>query len=850
MIDAFSIVVVDLALPVHVVTLTLVWTVCMLIILVRCSRTTTTTTKSELRKAYHLAKKELQIVQQASMDVSTIQLFFPAETFQYESCFASSTWLDHHNPLEILSRILRVLLQWTTTVRMTKKVLVQKLLRPYQKDNQHHQHDHDHDNRMILILQLVQRIQSPPSSSFRNSKVVQNQYQYHEHRLHVLGCALWFRFHIQAKLFVTNQDLVELLLACQPYQQSYPSSSSSSLHNDHDNTNNNNNHGLSFMNQTLEWAVLPNMDRLVIRYCLDALAYVMRGPGASHNVMPEEIIILLLDCILQTYKTMDTSPWTRELDQHQQQEQSWTEKDPEVMVEVSAKGISRTDDGAHHGRNTSSSTRTHLAEEKEDLLPLLFDTAVSSTEKNETTSRQQPQQLKPLLFQNSQQQAKRIFGYLHLLGVFLSDNNKNATDNYSRCLVVGEHCTMDQQQQQYDKEERITPLPSYFFTIRPGILQVPKVPPPHCALWTKIFATRLLDNLHNNNCSSSSSSSSSLYHYCHHNLPSLLIHLGCYAQASQLLHTNQTFATNRRQTMGLTRTIETFVSDYEHLHQSMRLALVLLPDNKIMGNTITSPTIQWLCVQTLAIACSALDPSSLSLSSSSSSSRSNKKDCQQEIAKACYQMGIFAVHQQQHQQQQSAVVGDHQQIIMRLLQDGRRLQLLVLEATCRLLAKSIQNLGTTLYIREKTFQPKKNRKEMGANRFRSTSHLGTTLSSSTNCFAVSQQLVDAIATTCQDYKGHTTDTTIAEVATCICQALVKGWRELLPSLHVASPDPTADGVGFRTKLVMDQWHQSKEAFRLFADFQVALCSHLPCSEAQGTATNDFLEALSDAEGIL
>jgi hypothetical protein len=667
--DSLSLV--ALALPLALI---LAWIVlCLFIVIhVHCSRT------AELRIALRLAKKELHIVKQASMDVSTVHLF-PSDT-----TFDSLLWA----------------LQILTTVIPTRKE--EHSLPQLHRD--HHRH---------LLIHLLQRIRSPCSFCV----------EYQEHRLHVLGCALWFRLHVHQELFTT--EALEDLLASRPW---------------HDKVNGNNTTvlGLSFMNETLLWAVLP-LDRPMIRYCLGALAWAMRAPNqfasfhqrqavGSHSIsLPGEVITLLLDCILQSYK------------------------------------------------DTRARQRT---DECEGLLPPQYA---------EPNDKDMP------IFQYPQ--AMRVSGYLHLLGVFLSDD----TDNYSEGLGEDDH----------DKNDRAKPPVSYF-SLRPGILEEHKVPPPNCALWIKTFATRLLANV--NYCSSSSSS------FLCQNLPFLLIHLGCYAQASQLLHANQNFATDRWQMMGLKTTVEAFVLEWEWLDHCMRQAL-LVPES-MRDN---SPTSQWLCEQTLSIAARELDPSTRCCS------------CLQEVAKACYRMGIFAVHHQQS-------VGNYQ--AKRLLQDGRRLQVLVLEARCRMLAKSIQNLGITLHIREAVQAKKKNK--TGATS-RTESNPESTLRA-TKCFVVSKMLVDSIVQTCQDHKDRITDTTIVEVATCLCKALLQGRRELHPFFHAVAPDPT-DGVGFRTKRLIHHWHKSKEASHLFADFQVALCSHLPCTEAQSTGTTNFLKALSYIDGI-
>jgi hypothetical protein len=66
--------------------------------------------------------------------------------------------------------------------------------------------------------------------------------------------------------------------------------------------------GIIFMNETIAWAVLP-LDRPIIRYCLEALAWAMRAPNeppcqhvivGSHK-LPGEILTHLLEWILQSY---------------------------------------------------------------------------------------------------------------------------------------------------------------------------------------------------------------------------------------------------------------------------------------------------------------------------------------------------------------------------------------------------------------------------------------------------------------------------------------------------------------------------------------------------------------------
>ena len=664
------------------------------------------------------------------------------------------------------------------------------------------------DPRNRLLEKLLHCLQAPKTSDNH-----QPQSHHHMERLQLLGGALHCRqkgygdegcrniealselleaIHPTSTIIIENQNK-ELSMGCQESCVAFS--------------------GLPFMDAVIEWAILPR-DRTAMRACLEGISMCTQSlskedtkcraialPGST--CWPEEVWTILIQEIIQC--------------QQREQSADTTPVDPSPQVITNTKSTNTDEDA----RATNSYSET---------APLLVNKASSTTATNNNSKIDHDREstLKPC--------TTRMLGYLYSLNILV----KSAATILSDEKIGDKNNSIQYANRNTTKVE-----------LRPGVL----LPPPKTTIETATAFTNhqawiphFLKRLEDATSDSKEKSQASLCTFALSHLPTLMIRLGRYAKATDLLHHNGPFAEARLQELQLYLTIDCYTREWTELR---------IKDEAKDGRTIPakgspSTVFLWLCEQcffqgsqlttTLALPAPSLNDED------SNNRKKKQQDGRKELATACYSLAhsslAYCAATPDNRNKEFHLFPMRE--ISRLLHLARHLQVLVLEGQCHRVANAIYNLALTLYARESF--PKEKGKDGRSVNCRQGLRKVAPLSADTGpalsqtCFSISSRFTAALDKLRKDGNDQNSAETpslegivnylrkelselVPELEQILAQAKLAAKKTTTTSTDDGSPSRFSpqDGIQFRIGQVDRQLQTATQECQVFADIQVALC---------------------------
>lgn len=563
--------------------------------------------------------------------------------------------------------------------------------------------------------------------------------------------------------------------------------------------------GLPFMDDVIEWALLPN-DRAAMRTCLQglsicapAISELTKEATKSKTIArplgwPEEVWTILIQEILQSQET----------------EQGTMSTDP------SPQGMSAT----KKDQDTNSYSET---------APLLIHENESST-----THKRHDATL--------ELRTTQMMEYLYSLNVLV---RKSATGDEKN----GENDTL-----QHDK------LCNTLAELRPGVLR----PPPKTTTIASAstvnnhpaWITPFLQRLEDATFVLSKDKGLLLPTFALQQLPTLMIRLGRTANATDLLHHNVSLARARLQHFQLYTVMDCYTCEWAELSMPEEGDGTILANK---GSPRPSTVFLWLGEQCLSqgsqLTTTLLTPSS---NYEDGDHKEKQQHDRRDLAAACYRLAhsalAYGTATKRHHQDEFHLFPRRE--ISGLLHLARHLQVLVLEGQSHRVANAIYNLALTLHVRE-SFPKETGQDGRSVNCRRGLRRVAakTPLTLSQKCFRISSSLtavLDKLRRQDGRYqKSCAEPLTLEGIAKYLREALEKLVPELQAIVAQAklvtkttattpkdggnpSRSSLQDGAQFRIGQVVRHLKTATEEWQMFADIQVALCD-FPSSDDTGTS---------------